>query len=247
MTTKRKRKDVAEPLTPEGHETALQAQLDELFGGKPAATRPPTKVAPLLGNFGVDERDNEPHFLVDVPRARSGVVRLWEVRQTVDDALVRLPRAELNRTQWDAIAVTMEHEFNRELAEEGQRLGRFRKTGETRLSLSNLGKEMMVLAWAIEELPETDLSTVRAAWLNLHRIERWWLFNMTVAINGHVSNRGHGWRAALMHALSARPADPERERQGVGTTIQLKELPRERKRLQPRQGLDPLFRKKGVA
>jgi len=236
----------AEPL-PERQAADVQQQLDELLGKSEQAIHAPAKKGAVVGNFGVEERDEEPHFLVEVPTARSGTVRLWEVRQTVDDRLVRLPRAELNRTQWDEIVPTMEQAFNRQLTEDGLRPGKFRRVGETRLALSNLGKEMMVLVWAIESLAETDLSVVRASWLQLHRIERWWLFNMTVAVNGDLNNRGHGWRLALMYALSARPADPARESRANLTSIQLKELPREKKQLRSRKGLDPLFRKAGKA
>jgi hypothetical protein len=232
---------------PETHDAEVQQKLDDLFGEREKSARAPTRKGAVLGNFGVEDREEEPHFLVEVPTARSGTVRLWEVRQTVDDRLVRLPRAELNRTQWEEISPTMEKEFNRQLAEDGMQPGKFRRTGETRLSLSNLGKEMMVLVWAIESIPETDLSVVRASWLQLHRIERWWLFNMTVAVNGDLNNRGHGWRLALMYALSARPADPARETRANLTSIQLKELPREKKQLRSRKGLDPLFRKTGRA
>ena len=232
---------------PETHDAEVQQKLDDLFGKGEKPARAPVRKGALPGNFGVEDREEEPHFLVEVPTARSGAVRLWEVRQTVDDRLVRLPRAELNRTQWEEIAPTMEREFNRQLAEGGLQPGKFRRTGETRLSLSNLGKEMMVLVWAIENIPETDLSVVRASWLKLHRIERWWLFNMTVAVNGDLNNRGHGWRQALMYALSARPADPARDGRGSLTSIQLKELPREKKQLRSRKGLDPLFRKSGRA
>lgn len=246
MTRKKSAPPAKERTVPEGHEADVQQKLDDLFGTKKAA-RTSAKKGPLLGNFGVEEREGEPHFLVEVPTSRNGTVRICEVRQTVDDRLVALHRAELNRTQWAEIVPTMEQEFNRQLVEDGLRPGKFRRTGETRLSLSNLGKEMLVLAWAIENLPETDLSVVRASWLRLHRIERWWLFNMTVAVNGDFHNRGHGWRLALMHALSARPADPAGDRHGLQGNIQLKELPREKKRLRPRQGLDPLFKKRGVA
>jgi hypothetical protein len=76
-----------------------------------------------------------------------------------------------------------------------------------------LGKELTVLAWAIEDAGPSTVSTAIANWQGLAPKERWWLYTMTAAATGnYLAGRGRGWRKALRYALTenpvtARPSD----------------------------------------
>ena len=66
-----------------------------------------------------------------------------------------------------------------------------------------LGKELLVLLWAIE-LPGVTPEEIAVAirnWLGLKSEERWWLYTMTAAATGLSHQQGMGWRGALRQAL----------------------------------------------
>ncbi|MBT9168346.1 MAG: hypothetical protein DDT19_01691 [Syntrophomonadaceae bacterium] len=80
--------------------------------------------------------------------------------------------------------------------------GRF-VIGQTPLA-QLLGKELLVLVWAVEDC---DLAVVEVAirnWLGLSPEERWWLYTMTNAQTGKRDDR-RGWRMALKYALCENP------------------------------------------
>lgn len=98
----------------------------------------------------------------------------------------------------------MRAEFNTRLKKEGKRPGRW-KAGYNTLSRS-LGKELTLLAWAIEDADPALVPTAVANWQGLTPEERWWLCTMTAAATGnYVSGRGRGWRKAVRFALTENP------------------------------------------
>ena len=79
------------------------------------------------------------------------------------------------------------------------------KTGGNSLARL-LGKELTLLAWAIEDADPVLIPTALKNWLGLMPEERWWLFTMTNAATGHaVHGRGKGWRKAVRFALTENP------------------------------------------
>jgi len=64
-----------------------------------------------------------------------------------------------------------------------------------------LGKELCVLAWAIEGMAPENIPIAVRNWLALRPEERWWLFGMTAMSTGGVHDGNKGWRLALRHAL----------------------------------------------
>jgi len=64
-----------------------------------------------------------------------------------------------------------------------------------------LGKELCVLAWAVEQMDTEKIPVAVRNWLALRPEERWWLFGMTATSTGGIMDAGKGWRAALEHAL----------------------------------------------
>ncbi len=66
-----------------------------------------------------------------------------------------------------------------------------------------LGKELLVLLWAIEQdgVSEEETAVAIRNWLGLKPEERWWLYTMTAAATGFAHQAGMGWRSALRNAL----------------------------------------------
>jgi len=101
---------------------------------------------------------------------------------------------------WSAIAETARREFNERLRVSKIPTGRWH-TG-TNLVDRLLGKELCVLAWAVETANLDQILVVSSKWAALRPEERWWLFCMTVAEAGLPEDTQRGWRRALFLALS---------------------------------------------
>jgi hypothetical protein len=165
--------------------------------------------------FGFIPQETEHHFLVTLSPSKKEHVYLsehftWEEGQgqrilnltpgNEDDKL----RAILPRPKWDAMADALQEDFNRRLKKNGLKIGRW-KVGQTPLSRL-LGKEAVLLAWAIEDADPALIPVAIKNWQGLTPEERWWLFTMTNAATGHaITGRGKGWRKAVRYALSENP------------------------------------------
>ncbi len=101
----------------------------------------------------------------------------------------------LHRDLWDAISPTVTDEFNRRLRAIGLPRGRWASKGSTLLARV-LGKELLALAWAVEDEPRGKVPTALANWLALLPEERWWLHTMAASAAGR-----RGWRTALRYGL----------------------------------------------
>jgi hypothetical protein len=66
-----------------------------------------------------------------------------------------------------------------------------------------LGKELLVLLWAVEltDVKPEEIAVATRNWLGLKPEERWWLYTMTAAATGLAHQHGLGWRGALRQAL----------------------------------------------
>lgn len=171
---------------------------------------------PEVLGFGFMPGESQHHFLVTIPKkSKDNQIYIsehfeWdesEERRELNFALGREDnklRVVLPRVKWDAIADEMKAAFNQRLRAGGLVTGRW-KTGQVPVSRL-LGKELVLLAWAIED---ADPALVPAAIRNWHGLapeERWWLFTMTNAATGHaLAGRGKGWRKAVRFALTENP------------------------------------------
>jgi len=161
-----------------------------------------------MSGFDCDDPYTSHAYLVSIPRARYDAVSVWEVfgaPPTPEERELRpetLLRAELARERWDLISGELKAEFNRRLKLEGKPAGRF-VVGETAVQRL-LGKELLVLVWAVEQSSVTKDECGRAVqnWLGLKPEERWWLYTMTAAATGFAHQAGQGWRGALRAALT---------------------------------------------
>ena len=165
--------------------------------------------------FGFCPEESEHHFVVIIPAGNREEVLIAE-HLTYDSeqgygtlslgagAPDHKLKALLARAKWNAIADEARVEFNRRLKKQGIPSGRW-KTGANPVSRL-LGKELVLLAWAIEDADPALIPAAVRNWLGLAPEERWWLFTMTNAATGHaVLGRGRGWRKAVRFALTENP------------------------------------------
>ena len=171
--------------------------------------------------FGFRPEESEHHFVVTVPGGSRGDVLVAEHVSFDPKTGHALPslgmgaqdvklRVALPRAKWTAIADEARVEFNRRLRKQGLPPGRWKRGGTpvTRL----LGKELTLLAWAVEDADPALIPAAIRNWLGLAPEERWWLFTMTNAATGHaLHGRNKGWRKAVRFALTENPVTGDRQ------------------------------------
>jgi len=113
-------------------------------------------------------------------------------------------RVVLARPKWDAIADEVRAQFNVRLRRMNLKPGGW-KSG-TNLLRRELGKELVLLAWAIEDADPVLIPAALANWGGLAPEERWWMYTQTAGATGHgINDRGRGWRKAVRYALTENP------------------------------------------
>ena len=176
------------------------------------STMPPTRKTakksaetPATQGFGVPLTAAPHHFVVVIPRGNRQPVQIIEDlgMHTQGDGSDVLDRVVLERPLWTEIANPVKRVFNERLKAHHLKAGQW-KTGTNRIDRL-LGKELCVLAWAIEDLEVDKVGTALRNWLTLRPEERWWLFGMTATTVGGPEDKGRGWRMALKYALGDTP------------------------------------------
>lgn len=174
-------------------------------------------------SFGFNPIDSQHHFLVQIPRAANAPIHISEhltwneytgsSPMTTGLAADGQIRVILAHPKWDAIADVVRVEFNRRLKQQGMGAGAWRP-GEN-LVRRELGKELVLLAWAIEDADPSLIANAIANWQGLYPEERWWLYTQTAAATGHgIESRNRGWRKAVRFALTENPVS-EIQRDGL--------------------------------
>ncbi len=111
----------------------------------------------------------------------------------------------LPRRIWKEFADEARAEFNRRLIRYGLKSGRWPSSGMVPVD-RNLGKELVLLAWAVEDADPVLVPNAVRNWLGLSPEERWWLYTMTNAATGQaLKGRNKGWRKAVRFALTENP------------------------------------------
>jgi Protein of unknown function (DUF3780) len=161
--------------------------------------------------FGVPLTIAPHHFVVVIPRGSQQAVQIIEDlgMHTQGGESDLLDRAILSRDVWTEIANPVKRTFNERLKAHNLKPGQW-KVGENRVDRL-LGKELCVLAWAVEDLAPEKIGTALRNWLSLRPEELWWLFGMTATTVGGPNDRGRGWRMALRYALGDTPQPTIRE------------------------------------
>jgi hypothetical protein len=165
-------------------------------------------------SYGFDPEESTHHFLVYIPRGGSANIEISEhftwnpekgsSERTYGTRLDGQIRVILQRPKWDAIADEVRAQFNQRIKKSGGKIGSW-KVGDNLLR-RELGKELVLLAWAIEDADPALIPAAIANWSGLVPEERWWLYTQTAAATGHgIADKGKGWRLAVRYALTENP------------------------------------------
>jgi hypothetical protein len=154
--------------------------------------------------FGFLPEDSLHHFLLVVPKTSKEMVSVFERREWQEDCETQTKdlnqkKVELSQQKWQQVKDTLQESFNQRLKEERKPSGRW-KVGQTPIERL-LGKELVLLLWAIEDADANTIPNAIRNWEGLSREERWWLFTMTNATSGSYLDK-RGWRKAVRFALS---------------------------------------------
>ena len=179
---------------------ATAARRSAISARRGKSEKPQKIKQPTLG-FGVPATSAPHHFRVSIPRANTGKVLISEHLglQASSDEFAVIDRVLLERPRWTAIRSEVQRAFNARLKAHGLKTSAW-KVGENPVDRL-LGKELCVLAWAVEDMEMEKIPVAVRNWLALRPEERWWLFGMTAMTTGRVTDGGKGWRLALRHAL----------------------------------------------
>ena len=162
--------------------------------------------------FDFNPANTEHHFFIIMPQiaGANGEVSVCERIHWKSDAGCNiLPddilKIKIPYYKWEKVADVVAKEFNARLKAEKKFPGKFAKRGTPVERL--LGKELMVLLWAIENVGVASISTALRNWLGLQPEERWWLYTITNASTGGLNDSNRGWRVALRYALCENPVN----------------------------------------
>ena len=178
--------------------------------------------------FGVPATSDPHHFKVIIPKANTGKVQISEYLglQAQSDEFAVIDRVLLDRPRWTAIRAEVQRTFNARLKNHDVKTSSW-KVGENVVDRL-LGKELCVLAWAVEGMDMEKIPVAVRNWLALRPEERWWLFGMTAISTGSINDGEKGWRLALRHALGDVAQSEQlkpRERKIVRNQIQEPDVP----------------------
>ena len=160
--------------------------------------------------FGFIPEETKHHFLVRIPRNKTGKVVIYErfhwdgdkvESSDIDEKNIKVI---LSLDKWGKVKQTVEKEFNRRLGINNTVMGKF-KLGDNPIERL-YGKELVLLLWGIEDSDPALIPVALKNWLGLSAEERWWLFTMANASTGHYTKK-RGWRIAIRYALTDNPVN----------------------------------------
>lgn len=161
--------------------------------------------------LGFIPNETKHHFLIHIPRSKQGEVAVYErftwkpdETETISNLFDEHIKVRISKNKWDMVKNVIEKEFIKRLQKNDIIVGRF-KSGYVPIERL-LGKELVLLLWAIEDSDPSLIKIALTNWLGLSPEERWWLFTMANASTGYYANK-RGWRIAIRYALTDNPVD----------------------------------------
>ena len=184
-------------------------------------------------DFGFDPGESAHHFAVIIPDNETEHVTIEERFDWGADNASQVTResavkAILERHRWDRISSQVSVHFNKRVRAAGHS-SVWWKVGDVTLLSPYFGKELTLLAWAIEDVDESLIPSAIANWSGLMPEERWWLYTtVNATFRSPDTGRDRGWRKAIKIAFSENPVPElpnERFADHIGSVI----LPGEQK------------------
>lgn len=159
------------------------------------------QAVPITHGFGTPDHQMPHQFLVRIPKGRKEPVELWEDfgAAGLGTAVPKLCRTVMPRETWRQVASGVQAYFNRRLKDKRVKCSRF-STGDNRVERL-LGRELSVLAWAIENATPVEVTLAYNRWSSHRPEELWWLFQQIDRDGGEWDSPLLGWRLAIRHAL----------------------------------------------
>lgn len=115
-------------------------------------------------------------------------------------------KARLTAHRWNRVRDAVASEFNHRLRQDGLRPGRWLK--DTTPLAPHLGKELVLLVWAIDDQDALVIPRMLANWRGLAPEERWWFYTtINASSRQHPNDTSHGWKAAIKVAFLDEPRD----------------------------------------
>lgn len=159
--------------------------------------------------FGVPTAEMDPQrFVVQIPqnaREPVAIVEDFGIAGPQYDAATnsrsdQVVRCRIDQKRWRHIAAPLKTAFNERLRGRKIPAGKW-ITGHNQVHRL-LGREMCVLAWAIESCDADLVPAAVSAWSGLRPEERWWLYSMAVHSTGRAEDIDKGWRKAIRIGLT---------------------------------------------
>lgn len=162
--------------------------------------------------FGFDPGESVHHFVVLFPEKDDDPVTIEErfewndtLEAVADTARPPLVKVRLERYRWERIAEAARAQFNQKIRSGGHRSVAW-KTDRENLLPPHFGKELILLAWAVEDIDESLIPNVIANWTGLEPEERWWLYTtVNATFTKAEAGQDRGWRKAIKIAFSENP------------------------------------------
>ncbi len=156
--------------------------------------------------FGFDPEQSPHHFAVVRDGTGAIIVTerfVWGDAASEEAQTEPSPKAILDGYRWERIADAAAEVFNQRLHQEDLKPANW---GRETLLAPHFGKELTLLAWAVEDADPTVIPMMIANWAGLAPEERWWLYTTINATSGHPEHgRDRGWRKAIKIAFAENP------------------------------------------
>lgn len=168
--------------------------------------------------FGFDPGESAHHFVVHIPNGEENPVIIeehfeWNTEDSVAPPKPPIVKAELDPYRWGRIADVAKEQFNKIIRSTGHQSVDW-KPKKGNILAPHFGKELTLLAWAVEDIDESLIPNAIANWKGLEPEERWWLYTTVNATFTRADvGRDRGWRKAIKIAFSENAVpDMPRER-----------------------------------
>ena len=171
---------------------------------------------PQFIGFGFDPGESSHHFAVIIPVKDGEPVVIeehfeWKDKDSPEVARSSVVKARLEQYFWERISEAARGQFNKRIRAAGHRSVSW-KQDRANILAPHFGKELTLLAWAVEDMDESLIPNIVANWMGLEPEERWWLYTTVNATFTKAEvGKDRGWRKAIRIAFSENPV-PEMPR-----------------------------------